>query len=156
MKRTTIFVMLFFSASPLLAQDGWSHAGAAIGGAHHSRQDAYNRGVIQGAQTAYLIESAKSARMQADILESQQKWRSLLASAWLAGGLDSDEAGAVASVYRVTNEQGAINIRVQHRGADGAVQDAWNAYRSYNYQLANQLLVGVQILLQNRDMGASQ
>ena len=140
---------------PAVAQSGWSQAGTALGSTPQSSQDAYNRGVMQGAEQAYLLESARGAKLEADRLEAENTWKSTLATVWVALGLSKEEATSVASTYQLTNDQEAILVRVQHQELKTTVADAMAAYKSYNYQLANQLLVASYIVLQSQKSNTS-
>lgn len=140
-------VCVAFSFSVYAQDNGWARVGAALDGLQQSRQDAYRRGVNEAATRAYLIESARGAHLENERLEAQMRWRIFLASMWSRIGLSQEEATAVASVYVLDNQQVAVNVRAAHERIDDLAKETWAAYRNYNYQLANQLLIAAQLSL---------
>jgi membrane protease subunit (stomatin/prohibitin family) len=155
MKKILLCLGIFSVALPAFAQSGWSRAGAALGGAAQSSQDAYDRGVSQAAEQAYLLESARGAKLEADRLEAENYWKQILTTDWKQFGLASDESTTVAAVYQLTNDQQAIIVRAQHQGLKATVMDAITAYKNYNYQLADQLMVAGEILARTQNQKAS-
>ena len=146
MKLTMIAALLISAAFPSFAQSGWSRLGEALGSTQQSRQDAYNRGAMQGLEQAYLIESVRAARRENDHIEAEAALQDALVSDWQKAGLSEQEAIAVAKVYRLTNEQDAIIIRARKEGAKATFEQAAAAYRAFNYQLANELVIAGKIV----------
>jgi hypothetical protein len=126
-------------------QSGWSRLGSSLGGMRQSQSDAYQQGINQGAEQAYMLESARAAHLENERFEAEQNWKSKLASLWQGSGLPPSEAASVAASFQLTNDLTPILERVKRQGMQQTVTDIWAAYHNYNYQLANELMVAAMI-----------
>lgn len=112
-----------------------------IFGNHAADQDAYMRGQVAGAQVQANLIAARAAGAEADRLEYENTIRSALAVVWVKSGLSQEEASAVASAYQYQPAERAIIERAKREGSKATVIAINSAYESYNYLLADQLMV---------------
>jgi hypothetical protein len=104
-------------------------------------QDAYMRGQVAGAQVQASLIAARAAGAEADRIEYENAIRSALAGVWVKSGLSQEEASAVASAYQYQPAERAIIERAKREGSKATVIAINSAYESYNYLLADQLMV---------------
>ena len=132
--------------------DGAARLGEVLGGARQSRDAAFSRGMMEGIARRQAEEAARAAQADAGIAEENAKlhalearWQTTLIEDWKMLGLDALEAESIGKSYNMDESQIAITQRVKRDGWDGAIRDAVAAYKAYNYQLANQLLVAAAV-----------
>ena len=118
-----------------------SQIGQMIFGNPAADQDAYMRGQVAGAQVQANLIAARAAGAEADRLEYENTIRSALAVVWVKSGLSQEEASAVASAYQYQPAERAIIERAKREGSKATVIAINSAYESYNYLLADQLMV---------------
>lgn len=115
--------------------------GQAIFGNPAADQDAYMRGQMVGAQVRANMEAALAASAEADRVEYENTIRSALTGVWAKSGLSQEEASSVASAYRYQQAERAIIERAKREGSKATIIAINSAYESYNYLLADQLMV---------------
>lgn len=127
-----------------------SEGGAALGGLigdlfrkgpSQRETDAYNDQVRRNAEAATAYWGAREARANAQIAEYEVAARGMLAGLWQQMGLSESEARAVAATFVLDEAQAAIDARVAREGMKGGVDAATEAYRRYDYPMANKLLL---------------
>lgn len=144
MKTTFLTGVLsaYMIAMPVCAQDNSAmRAGQQIGRALFGappNDDAYYRGMADGALTRQAMEAAARERSE----EADAATREALARTWRRAGLSENEAYAVAAAYRYDPAEEAIIERAKREGSALTYTAVANAYKNYNYLLANQLLIG--------------
>lgn len=127
-----------------------SEGGAALGrmigdlfqkGPSQREVDAYNDQMRRNAEAAQAYWGAREARANAQIAEYEGAARGMLAGLWQQMGLSSDEARAVAATFVLDESQAAVNARVAREGMKGGIDAAVEAYRRYDYPMANRLML---------------
>ena len=142
----------------VLQNNGAARFGAILGGAQQNRDAAFYRGMQEGIARRQAEEAARTAQNDARAAEQETKlhaleerWQGVLADDWKTFGLGAPEAESIAKGYKMDESQIAITERVKRDGWKGAIKDAVTAYKAYNYQLANQLLVAATVVNQQQD-----
>lgn len=124
---------------------GARNAGAALGeilfGGKRRSQAAYEDEKRRIMEPRLAQQRAAADQAEAELAAVEEETRGNLEDIWQALGLDAEESKAVASAYKLDESQAAINARAKREGWESARDAAIRAYKDYNYQLANQLLV---------------
>jgi hypothetical protein len=136
------------ASAPTAAQKGGVLRNLVDAVAGVDRDAAFREGERQRAELERAQADAELARATADLARTEEENRRAderfqvkLAGHWEHMGLAPDEARSVAAAWRWTEQQDAITGSVRRNGLEAAARDIGAAYRSYNYLLANQLLV---------------
>lgn len=142
-------VALGFTANAYAQETGWSDLGRVLGGElDRIEEDAYRDQLYRNYR--FMNERNEFLQAQADLQSAQEakefaiaaaRVRDFLAAVWQHLGLPEGEARAVADVYEPGRDQVAINARAHRDGTAATMDRAKAAYRDYQYQLANQLIV---------------
>ena len=157
----TVFLAGMFAvamvATPVSAQDNaGSRAGQQIGQALFGatpNDDAYTRGMAEGAMARQAMENAaRDRRAEADAYTQDA-----LVKTWQRAGFSDKEAYAIAGAYRYDPSEEAIIERARRDGSAATFAAVANAYKNYNYLLANQLLIGALLARKaEREASATQ
>jgi hypothetical protein len=128
--------------------------GSAIAHGQNARQQQqYQRAQEEAAAAARRDE----LRHEYEEREQVNALRTALASEWKGFGLADDEAAAVANVYTYQFEQqDAVEKRIMREGWKSGVEQALAAYKAYNYQLANTLLLASRMALHEEQQAQAQ
>ena len=142
MKR--ILLALLLLPATAFAQDlsGYQRLGEALSGA--GRQEAYERGMYDALEREVLIQQIRAAQADERIRDYEATSKDVLTHWWVAYGLNANEAEQVASTFRLTEEQPAINLRAEREGFAETVRAGIRAYDDHRYLLANQLLIAAE------------
>lgn len=147
MIRFFMFAVVFAISMPVFAQnnyDGWRQLGEALFGSEEKEKDAYEKCVKQALERENSMLDAMEARGNLEIIQIENAAREQLKKFWISSGLTELEAISISSEFRIQNRQISINARAQRDGIEKTLVMAFRAYESYDYILANQLLVAAE------------
>lgn len=107
----------------------------------------FMRSAQQGAAMRAIDDRRRAEQAQADAEARAMAVKRVIASEWHGLGLDENEAWAAANVYEWTPAQDAINERIKREGWESGLRQAQAAYKAFNYQLADQLIIATKLAL---------
>ena len=147
MRNRALFPALFAcfaSIASAQSNDGWRKLGEALGG---GASDARHRGQMRALRDQAQILELRSLQYEEQRRGAEKYWRSRLQAVWLGYGLPAYEAQTLANSYALDfDKQMAVGARVKREGWQQGAQSAVEAYKAYNLQLANELLVAAMAI----------
>lgn len=150
---TVCTLALATAAGPCFAQNEGARAGKALGsllfGNPAAEEQARIRGQVDGAIVAEAMARAQESRRQADDAEYTLQMQRALRQFMVRSGVPDDRARAIAAAYRYSPEQAAVIQQARQRGSKLATQDVVDAVNRYDFLLANQIMIGVSLALQD-------
>lgn len=150
----TVFTLaLATAAGPCLAQDEGARAGKALGsllfGNPAAEEQARIHGQVDGAIVAEAMDRARESRRQADAAEYTLQIQQALRQFMVNSGVPDERARAIAAAYRYSPEQAAVIQQARQRGSKLATQDVVDAVNRYDFLLADQIMIGISLALQD-------
>lgn len=130
------------------AQSAAYEAGRRLGESlARGSDEAYQRGLERQLDTEIARLNARNAYLEEQIRGIQEGWKPILEKTWIGLGVPQDEAKSIASTFKLEDAQIAINERVNNQGWRSGIDAAIQAYRRFDYQLGNQLLVAANLAM---------
>ena len=143
--RIGIPTVLLLCAIPALGyaqEDGWSALGSALGGGNRAAaEEAYQQGREDRALAEARYWEQRRLDAEAKAQASDESIRAELARTWLKIGYSATESKAMANAYVWTDALPVMLARARREGAASTIPAIRSALDSYNYALANQLLL---------------
>lgn len=127
------------------SSDGWAALGEMLSG--KTKRDAEESAKQSVMRETLMRAEIEAAQIAAENRRADDNVRNKLRYWWTRAGFSDVEAIELASAYEYTSAQAAITAQVRRKSVDETIGNVRAALDSYNFLLANQLLVGMDVVL---------